>query len=188
MEKGGHRVTFLEGNNSLNNNLAAVKPDICFNLCRGHFGDSRAAQIPAILELLRIPYAGSPVLTMALAGDKSMTKRVLMRHGLPTPVFQVFEREDEPLNPRLHFPLRVQPSGVETQLNSGVEPVVPDQSQLRTQLRYTIDRYRQPALVEQSLEGRRITVGIVGNLTGRIARHLPDDETVDHIWRSRLET
>jgi D-alanine-D-alanine ligase len=59
LEKGGHRVTFLEGDKSLYNNLAAVKPDICFNLCRGHFGDSRAAQIPAILELLRIPYTGS---------------------------------------------------------------------------------------------------------------------------------
>jgi D-alanine-D-alanine ligase len=162
---------------------AAVKPDICFNLCRGHFGDSRAAQIPAILELLRIPYTGSSVLTMALAQDKSMPRRVLMYHGLPTPAFQVFERVDETLNAHLQFPLRVQPSRMEKEREFSVEPVVHNQSQLRTQLRQAIDRHHQPALVEQSLEGRRISVGIVGNLTSPIARHLPDDETADRIFQ-----
>jgi D-alanine-D-alanine ligase len=182
LEKCGHRVTFLEGDKSLYNNLDAVK-DICFNLCRGHFGDSRAAQIPAILELLRIPYTGSPVLTLALAENKAMTRRLLSYHGLPTPAFQVFEHEDEALNAGLQLPLRVQSSGAETESDIRVEAVVLDQSQLRTRLQQVLDRYHQPALVEQSIEGRRITMGIVGNLTSPIARQIPDDETADRIFR-----
>jgi D-alanine-D-alanine ligase len=183
LEKGGHRVTFLEGDKSLYNNLDAVHPDICFNLCWGHSGDSRTGQVPAILELLRIPYTGSPLLTLAITEDNPMTRRMLIYHGLPTPAFQVFEHEDETLNARLYFPLRVKASRAETGLNIRTETIVHDQSQLHTQLRHVIDRYRHPALVEQYIEGRRITVGLVGNLTTPSARHIPDDEKADRIFQ-----
>jgi D-alanine-D-alanine ligase len=55
LESGGHRVTFLEGDVTLVDTLAKVAPDICFNICEGHFGDGREAQVPAILEMMRIP-------------------------------------------------------------------------------------------------------------------------------------
>jgi D-alanine-D-alanine ligase len=107
---GGHTCEFLEGDASLIDTVRQFKPDICFNICEGHFGDAREAQVPAILEMLRIPYTGSKVLTLALALDKPMTKRVLTYHDLPTPAFQVFERVDEPLSSDMHFPLFVKPS------------------------------------------------------------------------------
>src|SRR5512139_490733 len=110
IEAGGHRVTFLEGDVTLYDNLRQVRPDICFNICEGHFGDSREAQVPAILEMLRIPYTGSRVLTLAMALDKPMTKRILWWHELPTPAFQEFDRDDEALNDDLVYPLFVKPS------------------------------------------------------------------------------
>ena len=181
LEKGGHRVTFLEGNQALYNNLQAVKPDICFNICEGHFGDSREAQVPAILELLRIPYTGSRVMALALALDKPMTKRILTYHTLPTPAFQVFEREDEPLDPSLPFPLFVKPSREGTGMGVSAESVVHDESQLRKQLQRTFERYKQPALVEQFIQGREITVGVIGNLNPPVARRIPDDEEAQRI-------
>jgi D-alanine-D-alanine ligase len=87
LRQRGYRVTFLEGDVTLYDRLREVRPDICFNICEGHFGDSREAQVPAILEMLRIPYTGSQVLTLALALDKAMTKRVLTFHDLPTSPF-----------------------------------------------------------------------------------------------------
>jgi D-alanine-D-alanine ligase len=95
---GGHTCEFLEGDISLFDTVRQFKPDICFNISEGHFGDAREAQVPAILEMLRIPYTGSKVLTLSLALDKPMTKRILHWHELPTPAFQTFERVDEPLN------------------------------------------------------------------------------------------
>ena len=95
LESGGHRVTFLEADASLYDQLRLLKPDICFNIAEGHFGDSREAQVPAILEMLRLPYTGSRLLTLALSLDKPMTKRVLAYHNLPTPPFQVLERVNE---------------------------------------------------------------------------------------------
>jgi len=181
LEKAGHRVTFLEGDQTLYNNLQAVKPDICFNICEGHFGDSREAQVPAILEMLQIPYTGSRVLTLALALDKPMTKRVLTYHDLPTPAFQVFEREDEPLDPKLPFPLFVKPSREGTGMGVSAESIVRDEEQLRAQLRRVFERYNQPALAEQYIEGREVTVGLVGNLPAPVAKRIPEDEEAPRI-------
>ena len=183
LEKAGHHVTFLEGDRTLYNNLQAVKPDVCFNLCEGHFGDSREAHVPAILEMLRIPYTGSRVLTLALALDKPMTKRVLTFHGLPTPAFQVFEREGEPLDPELQFPLFVKPSREGTGMGVSAESVVDYEGQLRTQLRRVFERYDQPALVEQFIEGREVTVGVIGNLESPVARRIPEDEEARRIFQ-----
>lgn len=179
----GHQVTFLEGDVTLYDNLRQVKSDICFNICEGHFGDGREAQVPAMLEMLRIPYTGSRVLTLALALDKPMTKRALTYHGLPTPPFQTFERVNEPLDPDLKFPLFVKPSREGTGMGVSAESIVQDEAQLRVQLQRIFERYQQPALVEHYIEGREVTVGVVGNLTGPVARRVPEDEGAPRILR-----
>jgi D-alanine-D-alanine ligase len=163
---GGHEATFLEGDLSLVDNLQKLKPDICFNICEGHFGDARESQVPALLEMMRIPYTGSRVMALALALDKPMTKRILAYHGLPTPPFQVFECADEALDSRLAFPLFVKPSREGTGMGVMVDSIVHDDRQLRAKLRQIIDRYQQPALVERFIDGREVTVGLVGNLGG----------------------
>ena len=183
MVAGGHQVTYLEGDIKLYDQLRRVKPDICFNIAEGHFGDSREAQIPALLEMIRMPYTGSRVLTLALCLDKPMTKRVLTYHDLPTPPFQVFERIDESLNPDMHFPLFVKPSREGTGMGISAESVVYDGNQLTRQLRQLFDRYDQPVLVERFIEGREVTVGAVGNLSSPVAWRLPDDEEARRISR-----
>jgi D-alanine-D-alanine ligase len=183
LESAGHQVTFMEGDTTLYDRLREQRPDICFNIAEGHFGDSREAQIPAILEMLRLPYTGSGVLTLALTLDKPMTKRVLSHHGLPTPPFQVFERINEALDTDLRFPLFVKPSREGTGMGISAESIVYDEGQLRKQLRILFDRYDQPVLAERFIEGREVTVGMVGNLTSPVAWRLPDDEEAARISR-----
>jgi D-alanine-D-alanine ligase len=183
LEAGGHRAAFLEGNLTLVEELRKVRPDLCFNICEGHFGDGREAHVPAVLEMLRLPYTGSQVLTLALALDKPMTKRALSYHGLPTPAFQVFERLDEALDPELAFPLFVKPSREGTGMGVSAESIVHGEGQLRTQLRRLFERYDQPVLVERFIEGREVTVGLVGNLRSPVAWRLPQDEDAPRVVR-----
>ncbi len=178
---GGHQCEFLEGDITLMDTVRKYKPDICFNICEGHFGDAREAQAPAILEMLRIPYTGSRVLTLALTLDKPMTKRVFTYHDLPTPAFQVFERADEPLTEDMTFPLFVKPSREGTGMGVSHKSVVNDEHELRQQVAYVLRRYKQTALVERFIEGREVTVGIIGNLRGPVARRLPHDENLPRI-------
>lgn len=175
LRAGGHEATFLEGNLEVVGKLEKLKPDICFNICEGHFGDSREAQIPAILEMMRLPYTGAGVLALALALDKPMTKRVLTYHDLATPAFQTFERETEPLDPDLTFPLFVKPSREGTGMGVSGESIVNSEGELRSQLRRLFDRYDQPVLAEHYIDGREVTVGVIGNLTTPVAKRLPDN-------------
>ena len=173
IQAGGHTCVFHEGNADLVQALRASQPDICFNICEGHFGDGREAQVPALLEMLQLPYTGSKVLTLALALDKPMTKRVLMWHELPTPAFQTFESADEPLDDDMLFPLFVKPSREGTGMGVSAKSIVNTEAELREQLDLTINRYKQSALVEHFVAGREVTVGLVGNIAGIASRRLP---------------
>lgn len=173
IRSAGHECEFLEGDRSLMERLPKFNPDICFNICEGHFGDSREAQIPALLEMMRIPYTGSKVLALALALDKPMTKRIFHWHSLPTPAFQEFDRADSPLDEDLKYPLFVKPSREGTSMGVSAKSIVKNEDELREQVSFIINKYRQPALVETYIEGREITVGMVGNLIGPVARRMP---------------
>ena len=181
IRSGGHICEFLEGDSSLMDTVRKFKPDICFNICEGHFGDAREAQVPAILEMLRIPYTGSKVLTMSLSLDKPMTKRVLTYHDLPTPPFQSIERVDEPLADDMKYPMFVKPSREGTGMGVSSKSIVNNEEELREQVGYILEKYKQTALVEHYIEGREVTVGLVGNLIGPVGRRLPVDEGAPRI-------
>jgi D-alanine-D-alanine ligase len=181
LRAGGHTCAFLEADSTIIDTVRKFRPDICFNICESHFGDAREAQVPAILEKLQIPYTGSKVLTLALALDKPMTKRVLAYHDLPTPDFQTFERVEEPLDPKMKFPLFVKPSREGTGMGVSAKSIVNNEDELWKQVSLMIERYHQAALVETFIEGREVTVGMVGNLEGPVARRLPHDEDLPRI-------
>lgn len=181
IKAGGHEAEFLEADETIIDTVRQYKPDICFNIAESHFGDSREAQIPAILEKLQIPYTGSKILSLALTLDKPMTKRVLAWHNLPTPEFQSFERVDEPLEEGMEFPLFIKPSREGTGMGVSYQSILHNEEELRTQLEYIIRKYKQSALVERYIEGREVTVGLVGNLIGPVARRIPLDEAAHRI-------
>jgi D-alanine-D-alanine ligase len=194
--KGGHRAVFFEANINppfcLIDRLREYRADLCFNIAEGHFGDSREAHIPSLLEMLEIPYTGSRVLTLALTLDKPVAKRILRYHGLPTPEFQVFESSEEPVNEDLldeggglRFPVFVKPSREGTGMGISAESIVRDLSGLKAQVARLLQSYRQPVLCERYIQGREVTVGVLGNLRPKSARRL-SDQTAPHILPSGL--
>jgi D-alanine-D-alanine ligase len=159
----GHEVVRLEADETLVDTVRQAAPDICFNIAEGLRGDARESQVPALLEMLGIPYTGSGVLGHALSLDKAMTKRIWRDAGLPTAPFQVLRRGDEPLDSRLAFPLFVKPLHEGTGMGINGHSVVRSEAALRRQAGWVIQTYRQPALVEGFLPGREFTVGFIGN-------------------------
>lgn len=160
---GGHEVIPLEGDETLLDTVRRAAPEICFNFAEGLRGDARESQVPALLEMLDIPYTGSKVLTHAISLDKAATKHIWRDVGLPTAPFQAFHRGDEPLDGRLEFPLFVKPVREGSGMGINGHSVVYDEAGLRRQARWVIETYRQPALVERYLSGREFTVGLIGN-------------------------
>lgn len=162
IETDGHETLFIQADANLPYALRDAKPDICFNIAEGLGGDAREAQTPALLELLKIPYTGSRVLTNAISLDKTLTKRIWRDRRLPVAPFQEFYFGDEPLRPELHFPLFVKPAREGTGMGVDARAVVNNEAELRERIEYVIRMYHQPALVEVFLPGREFTVGVLG--------------------------
>ncbi len=162
IETDGHETLFIQADANLPYALKEAKPDICFNIAEGLGGDAREAQTPALLELLKIPYTGSRVLTNAISLDKTLTKRIWRDRRLPVAPFQEFTFGDEPLRPELHFPLFVKPAREGTGMGVDARAIVNNEAELRERVEYVIRMYHQPALVEVFLPGREFTVGVMG--------------------------
>ncbi len=174
IESDGHKTVFIPADEDLPYALRKHRPDICFNIAEGLGGDAREAQVPGLLEMLRIPYTGSRVLTNAISLDKTLTKRIWRDRRLPVAPFQEFIVGDEPLRPDLNFPLFVKPSREGTGMGVDLNAIVENEAGLRERVHYVIDRYNQPALVETFLPGREFTIGTLGRSDAKLYSRHPE--------------
>jgi D-alanine-D-alanine ligase len=141
--------------------LTEHRIDLCFNIAEGFHGEAREARVPALLELLEIPYTGSGVLPLALAMNKAKAKQLFRAAGIPTPNWQLFSHPGEPLDPRLHFPLIVKPNCEGSAKGIWASSVVQQEANIRTQVERVYKIYAQEALVEEYIDGTELTVGIL---------------------------
>jgi len=174
IETDGHETKFIMADENLPYALKEYNPDICFNIAEGLGGDAREAQVPALLEMLRIPYTGSRVLTNAIALDKTLTKRIWRDRRLPVAPFQEFATGDEPLRPELKFPLFVKPAREGTGMGVDIRARVESEVDMRERAKYVINSYQQPALVETFLPGREFTVGQLGRPDAKLYSRHPE--------------
>ncbi len=168
LARQGHIVVHLEATPDLPRVLAEADVDLIFNIAEGVEGRNREAQVPALCELLGIPYTGSDSATLAIALDKALAKKVLLQHDILTPKFQLMETARERLSPDMKFPLIVKPNAEGSSKGIGSTSVVDTEEELRATVKSIIEMYRQPALVEEYIAGREFTVGLLGDKRPRV--------------------
>lgn len=174
LETDGHSTVFIHADRDLPYALRDAQPDICFNIAEGLGGDAREAQVPALLEMLGIPYTGSRVLANGISLDKTLTKRIWRDRRLPVAPFQEFVTGEEPLRPELNFPLFVKPAREGTGMGVDMKAIVNNEKELRERALYIVNTYQQPALVETFLPGREFTVGILGRADAKLYSRHPE--------------
>jgi D-alanine-D-alanine ligase len=136
--------------------------DAVFNICEGLKGVAREAQVPALLEAYDIPYVFSDPLTLALALDKGMTKRIVRDAGIPTPEFAVIEKVEDTGSLNLPFPLFAKPVSEGSGKGVSAASRIVDREALVRVVSDLLERFRQPVLIETYLPGREFTVGVTG--------------------------
>ena len=94
---GGHEVIDFEADARLPQALAASPVDAVFNIAEGSGPRSREAQVPALLDLLGIPYTGSDAVTLGITLDKSLAKTLVAAAGVATPRGFLVVSGDEPV-------------------------------------------------------------------------------------------
>jgi len=177
----GHDVDRVGSGPALVKRLAAGdRWDLVFNVAEGLSGFAREAQVPALLEMFRIPCTFADAHALAVCHHKGTAKRVVLSHGLATPAFAEVDDPDDEAQfaaaERLGFPLFVKPVAEGTGKGVSALSVARDGRALRDVVRTIVEGHGQPALVETFLPGREFTVGVLG--TGKRARTVGTVEVV----------
>jgi D-alanine--D-alanine ligase len=174
IEAYGHSVVPLEATADLPRALTDAAPDVVFNIAEGVRGRGREAQVPALCELLGIPCSCSDATTLSICLDKGLTKQILRSAGIDTAEWQVMSTGREKMRP-FRYPVIVKPNAEGTSKGITSASVVADEAAARAAARSLVERYGQPALIEEYIVGRELTVGLLGERRPKV---LPPMEVV----------
>ena len=140
------------------------KIDIIFNIAEGYSGsDSRESIFPIFFELLGIPYSGSGPETLALTLNKDASKKICKYNNIPTPRFQAFSDMEDLKEFDLDFPVIVKPVHEGTSKGITNDSYVENFENLKQKVQYILETFKEPAQVEEYIDGRELSVGILGN-------------------------
>ena len=165
----GYNFIYLNNHDTLINDLVKSKQEneYVLNLCdEGFFNDARnELHIPALLEILKIPYTGSGPQCLAFCYDKSLIRGIAKELDIPVPEALFIKPEDNVIDLPLYFPAIVKPNLGDSSFGITQRSVVSNGEELLSAIREIREKfgYDHPILVEQFLTGKDLTIGIIGN-------------------------
>lgn len=164
LESLGYRVALAGVRTDVAVALTPYAPTdwVVFNLCESLGGDSALeATVPQTLEAHGYTYTGAPAAAMTACLNKAGAKDLLARHGLHTPRYAVLSAPGEPCS--VPLPALVKPVAEDASVGITYDSVVSDAAALARQVAYVVERYRQPALVEEFISGREFNAAVWGD-------------------------
>jgi D-alanine-D-alanine ligase len=187
----GHKIEKLGDGRDMLRFVLDRPPDFVFNLAEGEgIARSREARVPAVLEMLGIPYTGSDPLTLAVTLDKDCAKRLVQTEGVAIPRGCVIENLDgctfrQMEIAGLRFPVIVKPAWEGSSKGIRVKSLVKEAGELEPAIRSVGYDHQQPVLIEEFIEGDELTVGVIGNNPPRVIgvmRVVPNQPNRDFIY------
>lgn len=138
------------------------KDTFIFNNCDGFNGNNLGAvNVIRLIERMGFKHTGAEADSIELCIDKPRSKERLIQYGVPTPRFQVFDRAEGKF--QLEFPVIIKPSVEDASMGIDLDSVVSNQKCLFHKIAYIVEKYEQPAIVEEFICGREMAVAMWGN-------------------------
>lgn len=163
----GHPMVLVPiENDDIASHLKCFDPadHIVFNWCEGLPGIEHSEWLVAKrLEMLGFTFTGADSETLVLAYDKYRVKVLLDQALIPTPIWRIFP-SPEPGDWNI-FPAIVKPINEHCSMGITQDSVVLNQTELKNRISFVLEQYRQPALVEDLIDGREFHVSVWGNET-----------------------
>ena len=165
-----YHISYLDDHDVILRDTArcAANADFVFNLCDEGFNNeaSKELHVPALLEMHNIPYSGGSPQCLAYCYDKSLVRGLASEMEIPVPAgFIVSPEEVAFISLPLAFPVIVKPNYGDSSVGITANSVCYDVAQLEKAIATVRDRigFDRPVLVEQYLQGKDLSVGIIGN-------------------------
>jgi D-alanine-D-alanine ligase len=167
LKHGGNDCRRLAVDDSVEPLVSALthnRPDLVFNLAESFGGKSALeSNVAALLNLLGMRYTGSSPAGLMMAGDKTLTKKVLSFHGILTPRFATVFRGAVDWAGDIDFPLILKPPQEDASLGITQKSIVNDVQELLQTISSIQGEYPGPVLAEEFIEGREFYIGVLGN-------------------------
>ncbi len=136
--------------------------DLVFNIAEGLYGDGRESVVPAILDQYKIPYVFSGPVVLGISLNKHLTRLIVSSADVPvSPGILISELKDIE-KCKLQYPLFIKPVSEGTGKGITEKSLVNSKPELKEMAQFLLQRFEQPALVEEYLPGREFTVGVIG--------------------------
>jgi D-alanine-D-alanine ligase len=168
LRANGHEVETLavfDNVREMFDRISSFAPDVVFNMCETFFLD-RAHEpfIPGLLDLMKVRYTGAGPEALMLCRDKALAKKLLAFHRVRVASGVVSSRK-RPLRrlPRFRFPAFVKPLGEEGSNGISLNSFAKTESEAIERANFIHQRFSCDALIEEYIEGRELTVGVLGN-------------------------
>jgi D-alanine-D-alanine ligase len=163
VKAGGFPVAQFGVTDDLTGLLARLQTadfDVVFNLYEGNADRSvTEVYLTGLLEWLNLSYTGCPSFTLAVARNKPVAKRLFQAAGIRTAAFAVLSTPEVPAG--VGFPAIVKPAAEDASVGIDQGAVVSDEAELLARVRYVLDAYGPPVLVEEYIPGREIQVSVI---------------------------
>jgi D-alanine-D-alanine ligase len=167
LRKNGHDILLLGIHDDLRDMSARLsdwKPDLVFNATEAFLENSNLDYlVPALLEAEGYRYTGAPPLALLVTRNKAMSKKILAFHGINVPGFKSYRLGETPGDDGLRFPLIVKPLQADASEGISRAAIVYDTAALRERVAWVHERFSQPAIAEEYVEGRELYATMLGN-------------------------
>jgi len=191
IRRHGHAVEILEADRTFPAALERGGFEFVFNIAEGLRGRCRESLVPAVCEMLEVPYSGSDAITMGITLDKDLARRNVAGR-VPIATGRVFTDPAKIDFTGLTFPMLVKPNAEGSSKGIRNRSRVADAEAARREITDMLKTYPGPVLAEEFLSGPECTVGVLGNAHPKVLgvmeiapRHIPVDQFVYSIENKR---
>jgi D-alanine-D-alanine ligase len=169
LRKNGHEVLLFgikDDPHAMSTLLGEWKPDLVFNATEAFLDNSNLDYlVPALLEAEGYRYTGAPPLALLVTRNKSMSKKILAFHDIKVPGFRTYRVGETPdeSNTTLRFPVIVKPLAADASEGISQASIVHDVKALAERVVWVHEKFLQPAIAEEYIEGRELYATMLGN-------------------------
>lgn len=196
LREGGHECRRLVVDSTVEplvTSLVNDRPELVFNIAESFAGRSALeSNVAALLNLLNLRYTGSSPAGLIMAGDKTLTKKILTFHSILTARFATVFRGSVDWAGDINFPLILKPPQEDASLGITQKSIVNDVQELLQTISSLQQEYSGPVLAEEFIDGREFYVGVLGNVDAKALPVMeldfsgyPDDRPKIASWEAK---
>jgi len=167
LKENGHETRRIMVDDTVEPLVAALRrnpPELVINIAESFAGKSALeSNVAALLNLMKLRYTGSSPAGLIMAGDKTLTKKILSFHGILTAKFATVYRGNVDWAGDIAFPLILKPPQEDASLGITQKSIVHDVKELLEMISSLQTEYQSPVLAEEFIDGREFYVGVLGN-------------------------